>query len=106
MVVARLKLCSMCPAGAGSARCSPVVVIGVRLGARPLPRRAPQQRQHDERERAHDDDEEQNADHSVDHMQTQPFRDQRRLVLTFDLDRDIDAHDDVARLALRHLRRA
>ena len=43
------------------------IVSGARIGGG-LPRRAPQQRQHDERERAHDDDEEQNADHSIDHM--------------------------------------
>src|SRR5687767_12582892 len=39
----------------------------------------------------------------IDHMQTQPFGDERRLVLTFDLDRDVDAHDDVTGLALRNL---
>src|SRR5262245_40574097 len=36
----------------------------------------------------------------VDHMETQPFGDERRLVFVFDLDLDVEPHDDVPGLAL------
>ena len=40
------------------------------------------------------------SDHSVDHMHAQPFRDQRGLSFTFDLDRYIDTQQHLLRLAL------
>src|SRR5882672_2462282 len=40
------------------------------------------------------------AARSADHMQTQPLRDERGLLFVLDLDRDVDLHDHVARLAL------
>src|SRR5262245_9742197 len=36
----------------------------------------------------------------IDDMEAQPFGDQRRLAFVLDLDRDVDAHDDVPGLAL------
>src|SRR4029079_2170840 len=41
---------------------------------------------------------------SADDMQAQPFREERGLVFIFDLDRHVDLHHEVARLALADLR--